>query len=65
MFEGDLMSQKSVPELIYDKFAESVGQDALFKDISDDLVIQIRAKKKSERDISNLLSKVKDEDSRT
>jgi hypothetical protein len=29
------------------------------------LVIQIRAKKKSERDISNLLSKVKDEDSRT
>lgn len=57
------MSQKSVPELIYDKFAEFVGQDTLFKGISGDLVIQIRAKKKSEKEISNLLSKVKDEDS--
>jgi hypothetical protein len=59
------MAQKSVPDLIYDKFAEFVGQDSLFSGISDDLMKQVRAKKKSEKEISNLLSKGKDEDSGT
>lgn len=59
------MTQKSVPDLIYDKFAESVGKDDLFDGISDDLLKQIRERKKSEKEISNLLGKGKDEDSGT
>lgn len=59
------MIQKSVPELIYDKFAEFVGKDALFTGISDDLDKQVRVKKKSEKEISTLLSKSKNEDSGT
>lgn len=51
------MNQKSVPDLIYDKFAESVSRDALFNGISDDLLKQVRVKKKSEKEISSLLSK--------
>lgn len=56
------MVKKSVPALIYDKFAESISKDALFNGISDDLLKQVRAKKKSEKEISSLLSKGKDED---
>ena len=56
------MIQKSVPDLIYDKFAESVSKDVLFNDISDDLLEQIRAKKKSEKEISSLLNKGKNEE---
>ena len=59
------MTQKSVPDLIYDKFAEFVGRDSLFSGISEDLLKQVCAKKKSEKEISNLLSKGKDEDSGT
>ena len=55
------MTQKSVPDLIYDKFAESVSKDTLFDAISDDLLKQVRAKKKSEKEISSLLSKGKNE----
>ena len=56
------MIEKSVPDLIYDKFAESISKDALFNAISDDLLKQVRAKKKSEKEIFSLLSKGKDED---
>lgn len=59
------MTQKSVPELIYDKFSEFVGKDDLFTDISGDLDTQVRAKKKSEKEISTLLSKSKNENSGT
>ncbi|MFC1708450.1 hypothetical protein ACFL2J_00120 [Candidatus Omnitrophota bacterium] len=59
------MTQKSVPDLIYDRFAEFVNKDALLIDISGDLLKQVRAKKKSEKEISALLSKGKDEDSGT
>jgi|GEM_PF-2412412 len=59
------MIQKTVPDLIYDKFEEFVCKDSLFSGISDDLLKNVRAKKKSERDITNLLSKGKDEDSGT
>ena len=51
-----------MPDLIYDEFAESISKDALFNGISDDLLKQVRAKKKSEKEISSLLSKGKDED---
>jgi len=57
------MIEKSVPGLIYDKFAESISKDLLFNGISDDLLKQVRAKKKSEKEISSLLSK--DENSGT
>jgi hypothetical protein len=63
--QGYFMIKKSVPDLIYDKFAELVGEDSLFSGIFDDLLKQVRAKKKSEKEITNLLSKGKDEDSRT
>lgn len=56
------MTQKSVPDLIYDKFAESISKDTLFNGITDDLLKQVRAKKKSEKEISSLLSKDKNED---
>lgn len=59
------MTQKSVPDLIYDKFAESVNKDAQFNGISNDLLKQVRAKKKSEKEISAVLSKGKDENSGT
>lgn len=59
------MTQKSVPDLIYDKFAEFVSKDTLFNAISDDLLKQVRAKKKSEKEISSLLSKGENEDSGT
>jgi len=59
------MIQKSVPDLIYDKFEELVGEDSLFNGISDDLLKHVRTKKKSEKEITNLLSKGKDEDSGT
>ena len=59
------MIEKSVPDLIYDKFAESINKDLLFNGIFDDLLKQIRAKKKSEKEISSLLSKDKDENSGT
>ena len=38
------MIEKSVPDLIYDKFAESISKDALFNGISDDLLKQVREK---------------------
>lgn len=56
------MGQKMVPDLIYEKIDEYLKADELFKDISADLITQISSKKKSEKKISELLKKVKNED---
>lgn len=56
------MNQKTVPDLIYEKIGEYLKADELFNDISADLITQISCKKKSEKKISELLKKVKDED---
>jgi len=51
------MAQKSVRDLIFDKFVEVVGNDALFKGISDDLANLVRQGKPGKTDIINLLRK--------
>lgn len=56
------MSQKSVSDLIFDKFAESVEKDALFKGISADLVTIVREKKSNKAELQKLLRKKQDED---
>ena len=51
------MVKKSVPELILDKFAESIEKDELFRGISEDLTSLIRKKKPSKTEIKNLLGR--------
>jgi len=51
------MPKKSVRNLIFDKFAEAVAKDDLFKGISDDLASLVRQKKPSKTEIENLLRK--------
>jgi len=51
------MTKKSVRDLIYDKFAEAVGKDDLFKESSDDLVSLVRQGKPSKTEIESLLRK--------
>ena len=58
------MVQKSVSDLIFDKFAERIEADALFKGISADLVDLIRGKKCSKTELQNLLRKKQDENSK-
>lgn len=58
------MVQKSVSDMIFDKFAESIEKDALFKDISADLVDLVRGKKHSKTELQNLLRKKQDENSK-
>jgi len=53
------MAKKSVRNLIFDKFAEAVGKDDLFKGISDDLAGLVRQGKPSKTEIENLLRKRK------
>jgi len=55
------MPQKSVPDLIFDKFAEYVKNDGLFKGVSDDLVALVREKKPSKTKIEKLLREKQDE----
>ena len=38
------MSEKTVSDMIFDKFAESIKEDTLFSNISADLVIAMREK---------------------
>ena len=58
------MSQKSVPDLIFDRFAESIEKDVLFKGIFADLATLVRGKKHSKAELQNLLRKKQDEDSK-
>lgn len=59
------MTQKTVSDLIFDKFAESIEKDDLFKEISKDLISLVREKKCSKAEIEKLLVKMKNEDSGT
>ena len=54
------MIQKSVPDLILDKFAESIEKDDLFGEISGDLIALVR-ERKSKAMIEKLLRKKQDE----
>jgi len=54
------MIQKSVPDLILDKFAESIEKDDLFGEISGDLIALVR-EGKSRAMIEKLLRKKQDE----
>ena len=56
------MSQKSVLDLIFDKFAEYVGNDGLFDGVSDNLITLVREKKPSKTEIEKLLRGKQDED---
>ena len=49
------MIKKSVPDLIFDRFAEAVEKDNLFKGISKDLVKLVRRGKSGKSEIENLL----------
>jgi hypothetical protein len=49
--------KKSVPDLIFDKFAEAVGKDDLFKGISGDLVNLVRQRRPGKAEIENILRK--------
>ena len=57
------MVQKSVSDLILDKFAESIKKDDLFVGISDELTILVREKRHSKSGIEKLLKGKQDEDS--
>lgn len=59
-----VMVQKSVSDLIFDKFTESIEKDVLFKGISTDLAALVRGKKRSKTEFQNLLRKKQDEDSK-
>ncbi len=54
------MIQKSVLDLIFDKFAESIEKDDLFGEISGDLIALVR-ERKSKAMIEKLLRKKQDE----
>lgn len=57
------MVQKSVSDLIFDKFAESIKKDGLFVGISDDLAALARQKRPSKSEIERLLRRKQDEGS--
>lgn len=59
------MSQKSVSDLIFDKFAESIKEDNLFQGISEEVDALIRGKKHIKKNLPNLLRKKADEDSKS
>lgn len=55
------MPQKPVPDLIFDKFAEYIRNDGLFKGVSDDLITSVRKKKPSKTEVERLLRGRQDE----
>jgi hypothetical protein len=57
------MSEKTVSDVIFEKFANSIKNDALFSSISDDLVLAIRQKQGKSK-IKDLLRKMENEDSK-
>lgn len=59
------MPQKSVSDLIFDKFAKNVEGDALFQGISVELSNAVRAEKRKKAEIISILKKENDEDSGT
>lgn len=59
------MPQKSVPNLIFDKFAQYITNDGLFKGVSDDLITLVRKRKPSKTQIEKLLKEKQDEDTKS
>lgn len=59
------MPQKSVPNLIFDKFGEYITNDGLFKGVSDDLITLVRKRKPSKTQIEKLLREKQDEDTKS
>lgn len=51
------MVKKSVPDLIFDRFAEAIEKDDLFRGISEDLVKLVRRGKSGKSEIENLLGR--------
>jgi hypothetical protein len=54
------MAEKSVPDMIFDKFADFITADSLFKEISNDLVLAVRQKHGKDK-IEELLRKAHNE----
>ncbi|MBI5680279.1 MAG: hypothetical protein HZC47_05250 [Methanobacterium sp.] len=54
--------KKSVGEMIFDKFADKIINDASFKGISSDLIAVVTQKKPKRTEIEELLRKQHDED---
>lgn len=54
------MSEKTVSDLIFDKFLESIKDDDLFKEFSADLVVAMR-EKQGKTKIKELMRKRKNE----
>jgi hypothetical protein len=51
------MSQKSVSDLIFDKFAELVKNDVVFEGVASELDVAIRTEKPKKADIIKILQK--------
>lgn len=59
------MSSKKVPDLIIDKFAESITKDDLFGNICGELNVMIKERRHNKEEIENLLKRKQNENSRT
>ena len=59
------MTKKTVSDLIFDKFAESIENDDLFNDISNQLIALVREGGPNKDEIKELLMNKQNEDSRT
>lgn len=59
------MDQKSVSDLILEKFAENIKKDELSAGISEDLIALVSQKKHSKSDIKKMLRRERDEDSKS
>ena len=55
------MEQKSVSEMVFDKFVESLAKDDLFKRISVKLDAFVRGKKRGKTELQNILKKKQNE----
>lgn len=59
------MEQKSVSDLIFDKFFGSLAKDDLFKGISAELDAFVRGKKCNKTELQNILKKKQNENSKS
>lgn len=59
------VEQKTVSDLIFDKFEERIEGNDLFKGISDDLISLARQTKPNRDEIAMLLRKKQDENSKS
>lgn len=57
------MSEKTVSDMIFEKFATAIKDDVLFSSVSDDLVLAMR-QKHGKKKIRDLLRKTENEDSK-